>query len=386
MKYFQYSLLILLFFSFGSANANEKIKFNGFASIVSGIDLSDENARSDYSNETFDNLQESRVALQMTAQLEDGVRFIGQAVGKGDEADGFVSNYDWAYFDFNVGSSGKLKVGRVRVPFYKYSDYLDVGYAYHWIKPPEAQYGISFSNADGLSYTENFQMGPLENSITALYGRYQGTLRAGGVPSQGEIRNLVGVRWNFNASDNEFYLSYWQGDCFIASTTTLVALEGVATASGIDPSLVSYDGDFCYFYGGGYKGSFGDFGLHAEAGTVDIEDAAAAQTVGGFVGGTYQMGDYLLHLNYEMRELTAEEYDGANAATINGLLESTGGETTNISVGVRKDIGFSSAIKFEVHQYTTGDGYKPASVASADHDPDNDYSATIVKLAFDTMF
>lgn len=363
-----------------SVFAADNIKFNGFASVVSGIDLKDEHADSDYSNETFDNMPESRLALQMTAQLEDGVRFIGQAVARGDAEEGFVSNYEWAYFDFNVGSGGKLKAGRVRVPFYKYSDYLDVGYAYHWIKPPEAQYAISFRNADGVGYSQNFQMGSMDSNVTALYGRYQGTLTIGGLPSSGEIRNLMGVRWSLNAGSNELYASYWQGDCIIPSAL----LSGVAAAlapAGVAATDVEIDGDLCYFYGGGYKGTFGNFGLHAEAGTIDIEDSAYAQFAGGFIGGTYQMGDYLLHLTYEMTTLSEEEYDPAPSA-----MASTGGEITNIILGVRKDIGYSSALKFEIHQYDTGEGYKPSRISSADHSLDDEYSATIIKVAIDTMF
>ena len=375
-------LLVALLGSFFTTQvfAADNIKFNGFASVVSGIDLKDENADSDYNSQTFDNLPESRLALQMTAKLEDGVRFIGQAVARGDSEEGFISNYEWAYFDFNVGSAGKLKFGRVRVPFYKYSDYLDVGFAYHWIKPPEAQYAISFRNADGLSYSHNFQLGPLDNTLSALYGRYQGSLTIGGQASPGEIRNLTGLRWLMNAGNNEFYASYWQGDCTIDSSV-LTATAAALAPAGVVGEDVIIEGDLCYFYGGGYKGTFGDFGLHAEAGTIDVEDAAYAAFTGAFVGGTYQMGDYLLHLTYEMTTLEEEEYDPIPTA-----LESTGGEITNIIVGVRKDIGFSSAVKFEVHQYDTSEGYKPANVAAADNSSDDEYSATIVKVAFDTMF
>lgn len=363
--------------------AADNIKFNGFASIVSGIDLKDENARPDYNNETFDNLQESRLALQMTAQLEEGMRFIGQAVARGDKAEGYASNYEWAYFDFNVGSSGKLKFGRVRVPFYKYSDYIDVGYAYHWIKPPEAQYSISFRNADGVSYNHHFQLGSLDSALTLLYGRYQGILRAGGIPSQGEIRNLSGARWNLSFSHHEFYLSYWQGDCLIEDTSAIVGLIALAGASGIDASDIRYDGDLCYFYGGGYKGTFGDFGLHAEAGSVDVENAAFATRNGGYVGATYQLDDYLFHVNYESRTFVEERYD---STVLNTLLSASGGKISNIIVGLRRDIGFSSAVKFEVHQYDTSDGFNPNAGVITGHTPDDEYSATLVKLGFDTMF
>ena len=51
-----------------------------------------------------------------------------------------------------------------------------------------------------------------------------------------------------------------------------------------------------------------------------------------------------------------------------------------------RSIGFSSALKFEVHQYGVSDGYKPSTIAAADHAADDEYSATIVKVGFDTMF
>ena len=56
--------------------------------------------REGYGDRTVDNLQESRVALQWSADLDDGIRFVGQTMARGDSGDGFVLGYDWAYFDF----------------------------------------------------------------------------------------------------------------------------------------------------------------------------------------------------------------------------------------------------------------------------------------------
>ncbi|MEY8264600.1 MAG: porin, partial [Bermanella sp.] len=144
--------------------AAAELQFNGFASVVTGIDLEDDSA-GDYGGRTVDNLQESRVALQWTADIQKGLRFVGQTVARGNATTGFTLNYDWAYFDFNVGDSAKFKFGRLRIPFYKYSDYLDVGYAYHWITPPKSMYSLDFSNLDGIGYQQNIEAGGMEHAL-----------------------------------------------------------------------------------------------------------------------------------------------------------------------------------------------------------------------------
>jgi hypothetical protein len=44
-----------------------------------------------------------------------------------------------------------LQVGRKRVPLYYYSEFQDVGVAYHWVRPPQALYGWEVSNYNGAS-------------------------------------------------------------------------------------------------------------------------------------------------------------------------------------------------------------------------------------------
>src|SRR3990167_7050612 len=40
-------------------------------------------------------------------------------------------------------------MGRLRLPFYLYSDFASIGYSYPWISPPEAGYFYPLSTVDG---------------------------------------------------------------------------------------------------------------------------------------------------------------------------------------------------------------------------------------------
>jgi len=382
--------------------ANAEVQINGFASIVMGVDLEGQDdgniPREGYGDRTVDNLQESRVALQWSADLGEGLRFVGQTMARGDSNDGFVLGYDWAYFDLNVGDSGKLKFGRVRIPFYKYSDYLDVGYAYHWVTPPPAMYNLSFSNVDGIGYQQNFSNGSLEHSLNMVFGRYQGSLNIGGVPNPGNLENFLAVNWSAAIGDHEFYAAYAQADVYITSdllwndvnedgAIAADGTEGVASSAlalSLDSNDVLINGDLGSFVGVGYKGTFGDLSLFAEWSEVVVEDSILGDSsIGYYLGAAYNMGDLTYHITYEAQENDGSTFNGTGLEAVeDGVI--TEGEASSIIIGLRKDIGMSSAMKVELTSFTEDDKEIPSASNPTGAAVERD--ALILKVAIETMF
>lgn len=437
-------LLLLSTFVLMTATTQAEVKINGFASIVTGIAIEDEtetddsNGDSAYNERTVDNLQESKVALQWAADLGEGMRFVGQTMARGNSATGFQLNYDWAYFDFNIGDSAKLKVGRLRIPFYKYSDYLDVGYAYHWITPPRDMYSLSFSNMDGISYQQNMEAMGMDHSLTVAMGTYQGILSLGTEQVQSALENLITINWSATMGDHEFTAAYAQADVYVPANAT-AGLAGIATAGGDDANKVLINGDLGSFVGVGYKGTFGDISVYSEYSIVKVDDSIFADSNGGYIGASYNVDDYTYHITYGMRKAKEKTYaagtdgldlgvlgqsavvaaaasaastasgnDAATAAT-DGLiaqgaflapgnaavsaqyasgttLNSTAkflgnGDNTTITLGIRKDIGVSSAIKVDLDLYTE-DRVQTALTTAVSEEK----SATTLKFAIETMF
>jgi hypothetical protein len=372
-----------------SLHAFSDLQINGFASVVSGIDLEDDgNPTDDYGSRTVDNLQDSKVALQFTADLEKGIRFVGQTMARGNAETGFALNYDWAYFDFDIGDSAKLKFGRLRIPFYKYSDYLDVGYAYHWVSPPASMYSLSFSNMDGIGYQQNFQTGGIEHALNMTLGQYQGVLMLAGVPADSRLENLVAINWTTIVGNHEFSAAYAQADVYVPAA----AAEGLATAAtglGLNGRDVLIDGDYGFFIGIGYKGSFGDVTVFTEYSMVDVEDSINASSEGGYLGVSYSMADYTYHVTYGTSKSEEETYGSGAAdadlgagASLNSSARSLGnGDSTTITLGVRKDIGATTAIKMDLDLYTE-DRVQTGLIAAVSEEQ----KATILKFAVETMF
>lgn len=375
-----------------------ELKLNGFASIVSGVDLEDDdNPTDDYGSRTVDNLQDSKVALQFTADLEKGVRFIGQTMARGNAQTGFALNYDWAYFDFDIGDSAKLKFGRLRIPFYKYSDYLDVGYAYHWISPPASMYSLSFSNMDGIGYQQNFQTGSVEHALNMTLGQYQGVLTLAGVPADSRLENLVAINWTTVVGDHEFSAAYAQADVYVPAA----AAEGLSVLAA-DAREVLIDGDLGSFIGIGYKGTFGDLTVFSEYSIVDVENSINAASEGGYLGVSYSMADYTYHVTYGMSKSDEKTYTGGGSSVVipvdhdddpatadvpsgtdlNSNARLLGnGDSTTITLGVRKDIGATTAIKMDLDLYTE-DRVQTAFITAVSEER----KATILKFAVETMF
>ncbi len=373
--------------------AAAEVQINGFASVVMGIDLEDD-GKSQYGNRTVDNLQESKVALQWTADLEKGMRFVGQTMARGDAGTGFALNYDWAYFDFNVGDSAKVKFGRLRIPFYKYSDYLDVGYAYHWISPPNSMYTLSFSNMDGVSYQHNLEMGGMEHALTVAVGAYQGILNLAGVPADSALENLIAINWSTTMDNHEMYIAYAQADVYVPAAAA-VGLSGLAA----NPSDVLINGDYGHFLGIGYKGGFGDVNVFFEYSQVGVDDSVFGDDAGGYLGVSYTMEDYIYHITYGTRATDEVTYTGGNSdtdigiattagagpasgSTLNSTARSLGnGDQTTITIGVRKDIGMSTALKADIDLYTEDRVQTDQVLATSETK-----KHTTIKFAIETMF
>jgi hypothetical protein len=398
------TLLLLSILVLIASVSHAEVKFNGFASIVTGIDLEDEgeestvdegDAPSSYNTRTTDNLQESKVALQWAADLGEGMRFVGQTMARGNSATGFQLNYDWAYFDFNIGDSAKLKVGRLRAPFYKYSDYLDVGYAYHWITPPESMYSLTFSNIDGVSYQQNMEAMGLDHSLTVAIGTYQGILELGTEKVQSSLENFIAINWSATIGNHEFSAAYAQADVYVPADAT-AGLAAVAALGGDDPNQVLINGDLGSFIGVGYTGTFGDIVIYSEYSIVKVDDSIFADTEGGYLGTSYNMDDYTYHITYGIRKAEEKEYAAgtngidlgiaggstANGTTLNSTARFLGnGESSTVTIGVRKDIGISSAIKVDL-DILTEDRIQTSQIAATSEER----TATTLKFAIETMF
>ena len=110
--------------------------------------------------------QDTVLGIQISKQVNDSTSVTGQLVSRG--LDDFKTEAAWAYVSFDATESTTLRMGRLRVPFFYYSDFLDVGYAFNWVRPPSEVYRIPFSSIDGFDLTQRFSSGDIDGNVQMI--------------------------------------------------------------------------------------------------------------------------------------------------------------------------------------------------------------------------
>lgn len=113
---------------------------------------------------------ESMVGLQATSVISDKMRTTVQMLAKG--YDSYNVNIDLAFLSYSLTDTVTLNAGRFRLPFYHYSSFIDVGYAYHWVRAPMDYYSIPHTSLDGanLRYADYLFESDVEIELQAWYG------------------------------------------------------------------------------------------------------------------------------------------------------------------------------------------------------------------------
>lgn len=161
--------------------AHADISFHGFGQIAVGSTLGNDRIvpGSEYSADpSF--TPETLFALQVQAQLSDKLLATAQVLASGANSEEFSPRFEWAYVSYWLGDHWLIKAGRQRLPLYRYSESLDVGESYPWIRPPLSVYQSSVSNFDGLSATGDYELGEWDFQPELEYGTASNHYRDGG--------------------------------------------------------------------------------------------------------------------------------------------------------------------------------------------------------------
>ena len=107
-------------------------------------------AQKDVELDTRDN----HLGVQFASTINPQMDVTAQMIARGGETEGYNLEADWAYVDYQALESVRFRVGKYKIPQFIASDYLDVGYAYPWVRPPQDVYStnplISLNGVDML--------------------------------------------------------------------------------------------------------------------------------------------------------------------------------------------------------------------------------------------
>jgi hypothetical protein len=341
-----------------STSSLADIQWNGFASIVAGQTTSSSENLYGYENE-FEFDQDSIIALQASNDLGDGFGVTAQVLARGNND--YDPKFEWAYVSYDVDDSLRVIVGRQRAPFYMYSDFLDVSYAYPWITPPTGVYDVLFNSYDGLGAIYTTDVGEFDLTTQFMYGKYTGS---DGANEGIEAEKMTG----FAVTATRDWLTL-RASYFTAKTTTpsgelqffVDAWQNEGYNSIADKfEFIEEDTSFAEL---GFQIDHNDYLLIGEYTKLEIKDVFTGASESYFVTAGKRFDDFLLHVTYGADEanpsnITSEVAFGLSPSIdlIKGMTEFLGEavkeESKYVTLGLRWEFNPSAALKFEYTSFT----------------------------------
>lgn len=357
-KYWAPSLLAMAIASPAMAN---DLNINGFLSVGASM-LDDNKASIAGADDQGGFKQDTVLGLQVSKQINDSTSATGQLVSRG--SDNYSTEAAWAFVSYAANDNLDLRMGRLRIPFFYYSDFLEVGYAYNWVRPPGEVYRIPFSSIDGFDLTQRFSSGSIDGSVQFYYGRYQGPITVGDNTYEADFRNFTGISINTNMDNFGSRLSYNQAEL------NMTGPGGVQLSTMPDFQMT---GQLTTFIEAALTYDNGTNSVVAEWTQLDYGTSAFLDDSAWLIGYAHRLDDISLHATYTEHKTKYES--GTNGAIQKNPLLGLGDEQSSIILGMRYDYDSSTALKFEVQNNDE------TKTAGADGD-----SATLYSVAVDVIF
>ncbi|WAJ71182.1 hypothetical protein [Catenovulum adriaticum] len=338
------------------------INFNGFARIAAGSTLESGETLLGY-EDSLDFKNESLFALQASADLDEGLSATAQLMSRG--RDDFNLEVEWAYLSYELTDNTRINAGHLRLPFFRYSDFLDVGYAYTWIRPPQAVYDLPYSSYDGLSLLHSTRVGQFDVEVQATLGTASEDIVVNGADAQTELDDLYGL--NVAATYDWLYLRavYMKSSVTFnfADNPDYLLLTDALTATGNSAALaqVMADSDTGSFAGLGFGIDKNDWIFQGEITQTKVDDSFIADRYRSYISLAHRLDVVTPYFSYQKIDDKANPV-GYNLALDSGVVpapvlaglksflqgQEQGEEGEYYSLGVKYDFNPSATFKADL--------------------------------------
>lgn len=369
--------------------AGPGVDINGFVSVGGGYLSVDDESFSEnrgYEDElTFS--QETVFGIQFDSELSEQLSVTGQVISRG--IDDYETEAAWAYFSYDATDDLRIRMGRFRVPYYFYSDYLEVGYAYHFISPSVETYNIPFDSVDGIDVLYQNYLGDIDTSFQIYAGSIDSDFLLDGTQEVSvSARSAAGVvlslnyeiltlRASHHTTDfsvnniSEFALPEAATAALGEGVTNVGQFQGVLATQGFTEAAdrLNFDDVNLRFTEFAAKIDWNNILLLSEYTFLTNDDTGPIGEWNRlFVTAGYTIGDWMFHASFSSAEddraplsdsITTNSTDpqviGQTAlfgAITDGVTDQFIALTDTISYGVRYDFDTGAALKFEVSDIT----------------------------------
>ena len=373
----------------------EAIRISGFARLVGGY-LDEEKATYLDYDDSISFGEHSLFALQTDVDFSEQFSFTTQLLAHASHRRD--SGVEWAYLSYRPTRNWQFKAGKLRTPFFIYSDTLDVGLTYPWIVPPQQVYlPYVFPEYIGLNAAWQFSIKDWNLETEVYWGKFDNDVNIGHRQVDAKVDDLRGLVLRLNRGNLRLHMSYNRGD----TTLTVPELSRFVKqlrGFGFERSANSleYSGDTSFLQAAISYETL-DYFLKAEWMSFGPRVRSSVPTVESYyLSGGYTFNPITIHatfanLNAKKRRPVEEIPAGVPQlarlrSAYRGVFNNANNEDDlqSLSVGLRWDLSPSVALKAEwVH--LLGDRDEDAFFIF-DQNADFDRKANLFMFAVEWVF
>ncbi|MGF1740376.1 hypothetical protein L4C34_04705 [Vibrio profundum] len=316
-----------------SKMTSDKVRFGGFLST----DFAYETQYVGYARMPTDTKMDisrgSIVGLQMDYKFTDSTGVGVQMTARGYQ--NWEPEFMWAYVKHEFDTGISVRAGRLGMPLFLYADYIEVGYAQPWVRPPTEVYDIIPSRSfSGLDVIYNWDIDWATLRFQPFFGEIDGDVRDNGFGDI-SVPQFLGMNTSLFYDDLTLRAVYAQ-----SNDINLTAADGTNTFGGI----ITIDHMNAWFAGVGASFDDGDY--------MVITEIVRSRSPGSEFPG--QDAAYLT-LGYHLEDVTPYATIARTRSTDDYIRASNPSSAaffniarTSYSLGARWDVLLGLALKADV--------------------------------------
>ncbi|WP_372770431.1 hypothetical protein [Pseudoalteromonas sp.] len=351
--------IVILFLNFvHSPLFAKQPEISGFTRIVAGKTHNSDDKLGRYDSDLAIK-PDSVIGLQLDMPLSNKFSATAQVTGGLDDDHRY--GLEWLYLSYQASNAMKFKAGRLRTSFFSYSDVLDVGYAYHWIKPPTEVYAsFFFTHFDGIAASYDWLGEITSTKLELYYGQFEDKVDFDGDIFEPKVDNYTGAVLTHDIAQFKFQASYYQADVGLNNDEIPQLITSLNQLGQFDAAqALTLEGPMKYYQLGASYENLNYF-VRAEWIKLDHDFKLISRTSSYYASLGYLYDEYTFHLTYADRNddistsipslglPNSSQFAPIHFAynsIVNGVSTS---DQSSIQLGVRWDFTFGMALKGEL--------------------------------------
>ena len=327
-------------------------QFNGFGTV--GVTHMGGESDLDYgmqgqTNDGWRGDQLSKLAVQLRYGITDTLSVTGQ-LGTKPTQDSWEVGPGNLYLAWEANDNLTLRAGRLGTPIYMYSETLNVGFSYPWLRLPEEVYSlVQLTSHDGgdVLYNRSTDIGTLSFQVAGGQAIKRDQYALDDIHDI-DYRDVFAANLALSTDNfGTFRVGYAEADLQI-TVDDVVTIPGFGARN---VPFVTYDGNKGKFSSIGHQYDNGTWLSAAEAVKLSIENnsksgESEAETNAFYIMGGRRFGDYLAHVTY-------------------GQLDEPSGRQVSMTYGLNYSISPTVTLKGEYKRVDTSQGENALGVFQA---------------------